>query len=268
MGKSGIKKALKITAWVVGVFLALDLLLVGLLFIPAIQTFVVHKVTESLSKAWGTEISIGKVRITPTLKLVAREVAIKDHHRENMFYSGTVKGRLRGIKTQPFRLRLGDVEFKDLDVVLRTYKGEDTINVAKWASVFKSDKPKQGFVLTSNSVKITDGRFVLINDNIRTVFDTTGRPDIDYAFLEFADLNIKAKDFQLVGDDVSMKFKQLAFNQYGGFQLKNCSGDFRICDTTLTFHNLKLETPQSDLDLDLDFRYDDWKSYGEFLDSV
>ena len=268
MGKSGIKKALKITAWVVGVFLALDLLLVGLLFIPAIQTFVVHKVTESLSKAWGTEISIGKVRITPTLKLVAREVAIKDHHRENMFYSGTVKGRLRGIKTQPFRLRLGDVEFKDLDVVLRTYKGEDTINVAKWASVFKSDKPKQGFVLTSNSVKITDGRFVLINDNIRTVFDTTGRPDIDYAFLEFADLNIKAKDFQLVGDDVSMKFKQLAFNQYGGFQLKNCSGDFRICDTTLTFHNLNLETPQSDLDLDLDFRYDDWKSYGEFLDSV
>ena len=54
MGKSGIKKALKITAWVIGVFLALDLLLVGLLFVPAIQTFVVHKVTESLSNAWGT----------------------------------------------------------------------------------------------------------------------------------------------------------------------------------------------------------------------
>ena len=84
MGKSGIKKALKITAWVIGVFLALDLLLVGLLFVPAIQTFVVHKVTESLSNAWGTEISIGDVRITPTLKLVAHEVAIKDHHDENM----------------------------------------------------------------------------------------------------------------------------------------------------------------------------------------
>ena len=65
-----------------------------------------------------------------------------------------------------------------------------------------------------------------------------------------------------------MKFKQLAFNQYGGFQLQKCSGDFRICDTALVFHNLKLKTPQSDLDLDLDFRYPNWKGYGEFLDSV
>ena len=268
MGKSGIKKALKITAWVVGVFLALDLLLVGLLFVPAIQTFVVHKVTAALSEKWGTEISIGDVHLTPTLKLVAHEVAIKDHHGEKMIYSGTVKGRLRGIKTKPFKLMLGDAEFHDLDVVLRTYKGEETINIAKWASVFKSDKPKRGFELTSNSVDIKNGRFVLINDNSRVVYDTAGRPDIDYSFFELADLDIKAKKFRLNGADVAMSFKQLAFNQYGGFQLQQCSGDFRICDTTLTFDNLKLKTPQSDLDLDLAFNYNEWRSYGEFLDSV
>ena len=74
MAKSGIKKALKITAWVVGVFLALDLLLVGLLFIPPIQTFVVHTITAAISEKWGTELSIGDVRITPTLKMVAHKV--------------------------------------------------------------------------------------------------------------------------------------------------------------------------------------------------
>lgn len=268
MGKSGIKKALKITAWGVGVFLALDLLLVCLLFVPAIQTFVVHKVTESISQAWGTEISIGDVHITPTLKLVAHEVAIKDHHDENMIYAGTVKGRLRGIKTKPARLRLGDVSFDNLDVVLRTYKDEDILNIAKWSEKFHSDTPKPPFTLTSNSVDITRGRFVLINDNKRTVYDTAGRPDIDYAFFELADLTVKAKDFRLVGADIAMRFKQLAFNQYGGFQLRKCSGDFRICDTALIFHDLKLKTPQSDLDLDLDFRYSDWKGYGDFLDSV
>ena len=268
MGKSGIKKALKITAWVVGVFLALDLLLVGLLFVPAIQTFVVHKVTQSISDAWGTEISIGDVHITPTLKLVTHEVAIKDHHNENMIYSGTVKGRLRSLKTKPVKLGLGDAEFEDLDVVLRIYKDEKSINIAQWAKKFKTGKKKSPFTLTSNSVDITNGRFVLINDNKREVFDTTGHPDIDYYFLELADLNVKAKDFKLVGADVAMKFKHLAFNQYGGFQLKDGSGDFRICDTTLTFTDLKLKTPQSDLDLDIYFRYDNWRTYGEFLDSV
>ena len=146
MGKSGIKKALKIVAWVVGVFLALDLLLVSLLFVPAIQTFVVHKVTESLSKAWGSEISIGDIRLTPTLKIVAHEVAIMDHHRENMIYSGTVKGRLRSITTEPFHLGLGDVSFDDLDIVLRTYMGEDTINIVKWCDIFASDEPSGDFM--------------------------------------------------------------------------------------------------------------------------
>ena len=269
MGKSGIKKALKITAWVVGVVLALDLLLVGLLFVPAIQTFVVHKVTEAISEKWGTEISIGDVHITPTLKLVAHEVAIKDHHNENMIYSGTVKGRLRSLKTKPsIKLGLGDAEFEDLDVVLRIYKDEKSINIAQWAKKFKSEKKKPPFELTSNTVDIRRGRFVLINDNTREVYETSGRPNIDYAFLELADLDIKAKDFNLKGADIAMKFKQLAFNQYGGFQLKKGSGDFRICDTTLTFTDLKLKTPQSDLDLDLYFRYNKWKSYGDFLDSV
>jgi len=268
VGRSGIKKALKITAWVVGVFLALDLLLVCLLFVPSIQTFVVHKVTESISQAWGTEIAIGDIHITPTLKIVAHEVAIKDHHDENMIYSGTVKGRLRGVKTKPFRLRLGNVSFDKLDVVLRTYKGEETLNIVKWSKKFHSDSKEPSFTLTSNSVDITRGRFAFINDNKRTVYDTAGRPDIDYAFFELADLTIKAKDFQLVGADIAMRFKQLAFNQYGGFQLRKCSGDFRICDTALIFHDLKLKTPQSNLDLDLDFRYGEWKRYGDFIDSV
>lgn len=268
MANGGIKKALKITAWVVGVFLALDLLLVGLLFVPAIQTFVVHKVTSTISEKWGTEISIGDIRLTPSLKLAAHEVTIKDHHNQKMIYSGTVKGRLRKIETKPFHLGLRDVSFDDLDIVLRIYKGEDTINIAKWASVFKTDKEHSGFKLTTNKVEITHGRFVLINDNKRVVYSTAGQPDIDYAFFELADLNVKAKDFVLLNDDIGMDIKKLSFNQYGGFSLKKCSGDFHISGKDLTFNKLKLKTDQSDLDLDLQFKYNEWKTYAEFLDSV
>lgn len=268
MGKNGIKKALKVTAWVVGVFLALDLLLVGLLFVPSIQTFVVHKVTSAISEKWGTEISIGDIRLTPTLKMVAHEVAIKDHHNRKMIYSGTVKGRLRRIETKPLHLALRDVSFDDLDIVLRTYKGEDTINIAKWASVFKTGEPTKIFKLTTNKVEITDGRFVLINDNTRVVYDTAGHPGIDYAFFELADIHIKAKDFVLVNDDIGMDIKKLSFNQYGGFRLKDCTGDFHISSEDLTFNGMKLKTDQSDLDLDLQFRYAQWKTYAEFLDSV
>ena len=269
MGKSGIKIALKVVAWIVGVLLALDLLVVGLLLVPPVQTFVVHKVTEAISQKWGTEISIEKVRITPTLKVVAKEVAIKDHHQENMIYAVGVKARLRKLSfKQQFTLGLGDVEFDQPDIVLRIYKGEDTINIARWSHNISSGDHSGVFVLTSNTVDISHGRFVLINDNERVVFDTAGRPDIDYAFLELADINLKAKDFYLVNDDIAMTFKELSFDQYGGFHLDNLSGDFRISDTTLTINNMKLKTAQSDLDMDLCFLYDYWTTYAEFLDSV
>lgn len=270
MGKSGIKIALKVVAWIVGVFLALDLLLVGLLLVPPVQTFVVHKVTDALTQKWGTEISIGKIRITPTLKVVAKEVAIKDHHQENMIYSVGVKARLRKLSVkQPFTLGLGDVEFDQPDIVLRIYKGEDTINIAKWSHTIASSSDHTGvFILTSNTVDISHGRFVLINDNERVVFDTAGHPGIDYAFLELADINLNAKDFYLINDDISMTFKKLSFDQYGGFHLDNLSGDFRISDTTLTINNMLLKTAQSDVDMDLCFLYDYWTTYAQFLDSV
>lgn len=269
MAKNGVKIALKIVAWVVGVFLALDLLLVGLLFIPSIQTFVVHKVTDSLNQKFHMGLTIKDIRLTPTLKLVAHEVTIKDHHNENMIYSGTLKTRLRKIQFQdPFTLGLGDVEFKDLDFILRTYKGEDSNNISTWCELFSSDDTSGVFILTSNTLDIENGRFVLINDNDRVVFDTTGRPDIDYSFFELANLNIKAKDFVLIDDDISMTFKQLAFTQYSGFQLKQCSGDFHISGKDLTFNNMKMKTDNSDIDMDLVFRYADWVTYAEFVDSV
>ena len=268
MGKSGIKIALKITAWIVGLLLALDLLLVGLLFVPSIQTFVVHKVTDMLNQKFNMGITIESVHITPTLRLVANEVAIKDHHHENMIYSRVVKGRLRKIKTNPITLGLGDVVFDDFDMVLRTYMGEDTINISKWADAFANDQSDNIFIMTSNTVDVNHGRFVLINDNERVVFDTAGHPGIDYAFLELADINIKAKDFLLVNDDIAMKINKLSFDQYGGFHLNDLSADFRISDTTLTLNNMRLKTDQSDLDMDLCFLYDYWTTYAEFLDSV
>ncbi len=268
MGKTGIKRFFKVTAIVVAALLLLDLMLVGLILVPKVQTFVVNKITSSLSEKWGSEFSIDKVWITPTLKVVAQDVVFKDHHNNNMIYSEKVKGRLKSLKFKPFQLGLGDVVFERPEITLRTYKGEDAVNISIWANKIPKSDTHSDFILTSNSAKIHNGNFVLINDNTRTVFDTKGNPDIDYSFFELADISLDADDFYLKNADVSMKIKDLSFSQYGGFDLKKASGDFRICDTTLVFNNLKLKTKDSDLDLDLVFRYDNWQKYGEFVDSI
>lgn len=266
-GKSR-KKIWKILLWVLLGFIALDLLVVGLLFVPAVQTFAVSKVTQKISEKWGTEISIDRIHITPSLKIAADGVRIADHHNNDMIYVGKVKGRLLSLKLKPIKMKFGTVELSGANIVLRTYKGEETINIAQWAKKFHKEKKNEPFILDGNHVILSDSRFVLINDNSRVVYDTKGNPDIDYSYLEFKDIYWDMKPFKIKGANISADFQEMAFSQYGGFKMNNGSGQFNICDTSLTFRDFKAVTDRSKLDLDLKFSYPTWTTYGEFLDSV
>ncbi len=184
-----------------------------------------------------------------------------------MIFVGDIKGRLLSVKLNPMKLKFGKVELGNANIVLRTYEGEDVINIARWAKNLQK-KNNQPFVLDGEHVLLSDSRFVLINDNSRVVYDTKGHPDIDYSYLEFKDINWDIKPFKLRGDNVSADFQEMSFSQYGGFTMNSGSGQFNICDTSMTFRNFKARTDRSNLDLDLKFSYPTWATYGEFLDSV
>lgn len=269
-GKSS-KKIGKIILWVVAGILLLDLLLVGLLFVPSIQTYAVNRITQSLSDKWGTEISMADVHLTPTLNLVAHDFRICDHHDNDMIFVGTVKGRLLSFSLKPTKLKFRSVVLKNADVVLRTYTGEKSVNISIWAKKFKKEKKSKGFLLSARCLELCDSRFVLINDDRRQVFNTNNNPGIDYAFLELKDINWDVDNFKITSHgvtNISAKFKHLAFSQYGGFTLEDGHGEFSISDTALIFNNCFLTTPNSKLETDLKFLYHSWHSLGDFTDSV
>ena len=258
--------------WVLAGFLLLDFILVGLLFVPAIQTSVVNKVTQSLSEKWGTEISMKDIHITPTLKLVAHDFRIRDHHNNDMIYVGTVKGRLLSFRLKPVKLKFGHIDLDHANVVIRKYKGEELVNIAKWAKVFhKENRTPKSFLLTASQLKLANSRVAIVMDDKRQVFDTKDHPDIDYAFLELKDINWESKDFKVYSNKVTTvatKFKHLALEQYGGFSLTDGQADFYICDTAMVFDKMNFVTPNSHLNMDLAFHYDSWNKLGDFVDSV
>lgn len=266
------KKIGKVFLWILIGFIALDLILVGMLFVPAIQTFAVNKLTTSISEKWGSEISIKDVHITPTLKLVAHDFKLCDNRNKPMITAETVKGRLLSFTIKPLKLKFGDLELDNADVVLRKYKGEESVNISLWAQKIKKEKKEKGtLLLTAKNLKLNNSRFVLINDERRVVFDTKDQPDIDYGYLELKDINIDANKFAVKADkivNISMDFNHLAFNQYGGFSLTDGQAAFSICDTALVMDKMHFVTPNSNLDMDLKFQYDEWHQLGDFVDSV
>ncbi len=272
MGGKISKKIGKIILWVLLSFIALDLLIVGLLFVPAIQTFAVNKLTQSISEKWGSEISIKDIHITPTLQLVAHDFRIHDTHHNDMIYVGTVKGRLNSFSLKPLKLKFGKVHLDHGNVVIRYYAGDDGVNIAIWAKKFHKEREVPGyFLLTAKDLKLTDTRFVYINDKQRVVFEPDAQTDIDYAFFELKDINWEATEFKVEShglNTIAANFKHLAFKQYGGFEMQDGCGDFSICDTSLVFNKLHIRTPNSNANLDLRFDYAYWDRLGDFLDSV
>lgn len=269
-GKSR-KKIGKIILWIVASFIVLDLTIVGLLFVPAIQTFAVNKVTAALSKQWGSEISIKDIHITPTLKLVAHDFRIRDYKANDMIYVGTVKGRLRNFNLSPLKLNFKNVDLDHANVVIRKYKGDEDVNIALWAKNFPPKENPEPFLLTAKHLLLSNSRVAIVNDEHRKVFDTRNHPDIDYDFLEFKNLNMDADEFRIYSKDITTiaaQFNHLAFNQYGGFSLTDGQADFYICDTAMVFDKMHFVTPNSVLNMDLHFNYAAWDKLGEFIDSV
>lgn len=266
MSRKITKKILRIALIVIGALIALDLLVVALLFVPPIQQKVVDIVTEKLSDNLQSRISVDKIYLSPTLKLNAEGFTIYDHRDEPMISAGKLQSRLLSLKFKPMTVSLDDTKGEQVRVVLHKYFGDESINIAMWAQKLKKDKKeKKTFILKFKSIDLTDTYFVLIDDKKRIPNNHT---DIDYAFFEFKDINWHLDDFLLNGSDISAHFDHLSYNQYTGFQLLNLTGDFKIGAHGMELNDAVLVTPSSHLFLDLAFDYEEWSDYGEFLDSV
>lgn len=260
------KKIAKIFLWVLGIFITLDLLLVLLFFIPSVQNTVVKQVTSYISSNWGSDIEIGKIYITPSLKLAFRDLVIKDNHQNPMIRVKEGKTRLKNFDLNPVSLSFHSLEVSGADVALMKYDGEDAVNIGLWARKLKNNEEKKGFFLRADRLIMEKSRFSFTNESTQQNDGTD--PLMDYAFFELKDIQLKTTDFRVNGADISADITKIAFHQYTGFELSDGSAHFRINEHSLIFNQGKLVSPNSLIYLDLVFSYDSWSSYSSFVDSV
>lgn len=255
--------------WIIGIFIALDLLVVGLFFVPPIQNFVVQKVTGFISNQWGAEIGVKRIYVTPDLRIAADDFIIRDMHRQPMIKVKKLKARFKSLNLQPLTLHFFNITATEADVTLVTYKGDSVVNISDWvAHISKPKENPSDFILRVNHIKLVNSHFSIANQNVQQQTPYIEGQEFDPGFFELRHIDFNAKKFQVFNDDISADIKQIGFDQYFGFRLIKGSGDFDINGHGLRFDHCKLLTPNSNLDLDLKFDYSDWDRLGDFLDSV
>ena len=215
------------------------------------------------SKKFNTEVSIKTFYIKPDLRIHAEDLEMKDKKDSTMFYVGTINGKLflRELSAEPF---VKDLDIDNLFVNIVTYEGSNLSNVSE---VFRKNENKGGFnsLIRVGELNVNNGHVIVWNQNKKP------RPQgMDYSHIDVDGIALSLSEMSFDGDTITGYLNKLSASEKSGFVLDEFSSDSMFCVSSreIDFKNLIVKTHETSLDLDLNFSYDDYKSFNKFVDSI
>ncbi|MFD1162372.1 translocation/assembly module TamB domain-containing protein [Hwangdonia seohaensis] len=226
----------------------LFIILVLVLSIPFVQTSLGKHATKKLNSEFGTNINIHKIGMQFNGDVELKSIYIEDYKQDTLISIAELNTSILSFRNlYNGKLVFGDIDIIDLVFNIKTYEGVTDTNLDVFVAKLEGNdnEEKSGdFLLSSSDVSIYNGHFKLSDENR----ETTKR-------LDFENLNINATNFLINGSDVSARINTLAFKDSRGVEVKNLMTDFGYTLTDMTFGNLKIKTPNSELKGDLKFSY-------------
>ena len=230
--------------------------------LPVVQTKLAKYATDSLNQEFGTNITIERVRFSPfTLGTVIKEIYVEDYQKDTLIHIQKVSTSILNLR----KMIDGDLEFGEIDVDglllnMKTYEGADFTNLDVFVDKLDDGKPRAPgtppFFMSATEIQIENSRYRLSDEN----FDS---PTI----LDFGNLDISSKDFQILGPDVTIQIEQLGLQSAKGVHITNLTTLFKYTKEQMRFDSLGIETPESVLKGNLIFDYNR-EDFADFLNKV
>ncbi|MBE0393459.1 translocation/assembly module TamB domain-containing protein [Flavobacterium sp. PL002] len=216
------------------------------LSVPYVQTKIAQYFTKSINDDFGTKIAIDGVRVSVFGGVKFKNVMIRDDHNDTLIFTKILNTNiLEGKKILEGDLIFGDIRLEGLVFNLKTYKNEKDTNFDRFLNAFDSGKPStRKFLLKTNSATITDGHFLLTDENRAIPKD-----------VDFTKLNIKLSDFLIYGPAVNTKINKMSFLDHRGLYVSDLSADFSYTKKNIKLETLKLVTKESTLEGDVVLSY-------------
>ncbi|MEO0571040.1 MAG: translocation/assembly module TamB domain-containing protein [Bacteroidota bacterium] len=230
--------------------------------LPIVQTKLATYATDSLNKEFGTNINIERVRFSPfTLGATIKDIYVEDYRKDTLIH-------IRKLSTSIINLRKmidGDMEFGEIDVDglllnMRTYLGENNTNLDVFVDKLDDGKPRAPgtppFFMSASEIHLENSRYRLIDDNFEN-------PTI----LDFRNLEINSKDFQILGPEVSLQIDGLGLQSSKGVDVEKLTTQFKYTKQQMRFDSLEIATPESMIKGALIFDYNR-EDFSDFLNKV
>ncbi|NNK10096.1 MAG: translocation/assembly module TamB [Flavobacteriaceae bacterium] len=233
-----------------------------ILSLPVVQTNLAKYATNSINKEFGTNINIDRLRVSLISWDTALEgIFIQDYQQDTLIYIDELNTSILSIRNlMGGSLEFGAIEIDGLNFKLKTYEGETNTNLDIFVAKLDDNKPRAPgsppFYLSSSEIEIQNSIFRLIDENIEK-----------QETLNFKNLNLNARQFQILGPEVTTEIEALSFMSKRGLELTKLGTSFTYTTQQMRFDSLEINTPKSQLvgNLVFDYNREDFK---DFLNKV
>lgn len=251
-------------------FLACAVLLVSLFFLlqnSRIQTYLAQKAASYLSRELNTNVYIEKLKIVFPLGVDIRNFGIDDQRGAPILRTEKLQLSLNSLSRSDHSINIFRVSLENPVINLLTYKGDSVLNFQFIADYFAGDgsdttsKEPWSFYLRNASISNASVSIRNFNFEPEPVF-------LDFNHLQLQGIYLVLSDLDYINDTLNVQLHHLSANERSGLVLNRLRANLSLTPKGIFTKNLVIQTPASDLLLDLALLFNNISAFSYFTDSV
>ncbi|HEX2922014.1 MAG TPA: translocation/assembly module TamB domain-containing protein [Bacteroidales bacterium] len=237
-------KWIKTILIVAGIVLTIPASLFFIVQIPAVQTIIVHRLTDNLSSKLKSEISIGEVNYRFFNKLALTEILFLDNNRDTLLYTSKVTVGIRKLGLRDGTLLFGRINLeKPIFNIITDSAGASNLNSVlenlRSEPYTSSNKP---FLLSIDRIDLEDACFSLVN---KTDTGLTPVNKVDFGNLELKSINGSVENFSINDDTISLDIFNLELRERSGFKISELNSSLEIYGSNILLESTLIKTDSS-----------------------
>ncbi|PBQ33579.1 hypothetical protein CNR22_17960 [Sphingobacteriaceae bacterium] len=231
------------------------------------QTWLGRKATSYLSSELQSEVYVNTIRLEFFSNANLQGVFILDKRKDTIF-SGDILVDIKNFDFKNHSLRLDKITLKNATSKLIKYKGDSTYNYQHFIDYFDSGvadtTSKAEWDISFGDMFLDNVAFVYRNEK----YVTPVNHNINFDDIWLKQTYGKVSDFKLDQDTIALTLADFRTKEQSGFEVSHLSTRARISDHRLLCENINLKTPRTFVKGKIDFAYNSWDDYPDFIDKV
>lgn len=262
-----LKKILRGFSWTTLVIVLLFIVAYFALRSSPVQTKLTQYIASLLSKKFGATVSVGGVDIGYK-SIILEKVYVEDLHRDTLIFSKKITAKIGKIDFNNRHLQVSRLALDETKFFLRKYiEDNGDLNLQFIIDAFgkkdTTDTLSAPWTFGANSLALAQTAFQY--DDQRKDYRDWG---MDYNHLDIRHINLSIDNIKLDGDTVRGVITQLSCVEKCGFVLRQFSGNATVSPVTIKVDDLKITTPVSKINTQLEFNYSHWTDFFDYVNQV